>query len=124
MPLYSQKKEAERESHQGIFFDEVLDLMPENCSVILRIQEFPYCCQIFLHENDFPRFKFEAIKWIKKRAHPEDRLWPFEAKEGKFYSYDKELFITESRKTRKEKDAEKQEHIGMLKLFKEHGIEH
>lgn len=125
MQSYTQSKDTHRKSCQGIFFDQVLDLIPELHQVIITTTDVPYCAKITLEEKDFSFFKFEATKWIKTKEDPIERHWPFEAK-GKdgIWSYDKELSIVESRKSQSEKSKQEKESQEMQALFKKHGISH
>jgi len=95
----------------GISFENVLDLLPERLGIIIRTphKEVPVDI-IHLPKNKFQVFKFEAIKWIKARPHPEDRVWNFEKRNHHgVWCYDKETRLVEARKTPKEKENEKQE---------------
>jgi len=110
------------ESSHGIAFSDVLDLCPKRESVLIKHQVSPWCREIVLGGN-FSRFKFEAIKWIKKRPRPEDRCWMFEIDDpepGK--SFEKLDQLIESRKTRLEKEKERIQNEHIEKLLKERGF--
>lgn len=101
----------------------VLDFVPSKRAVIYKtgIKHNPVDVFI-LDERDFNRFKFKAIKWIKRKKEPEDRMWPFEAEVLGIWSYSKEKKLIESRKTREEKSAELQEQIEFNKELKKRGL--
>lgn len=111
------------ESCQGIQFSNVMGLIPEQLAVIVRSSTTPWAKKICMEKESFMRFKFQAIKWIRKRELPEDRCWYFETlnKNG-CWSFEKQEKLIESRKTRKEKAQEKKEERELMALFKKHNI--
>jgi hypothetical protein len=110
------------ESSHGISFDSVLDLCPQRESVLVRHSAPPWCREIKLGDN-FTRFKFDAIKWIKKRPRPEDRVWLFEISDPDVNSsFEKLDHLIDSRKTRVEKEKERIENERIEKLIRDRGL--
>jgi len=111
------------ESCEGINFHDVLDLIPREMAVLVRRDGPPWCEKILLDQRAFGRFRFEAVKWIRQRPKPEDRCWTFETigPHG-CWSLDKEEHLIESRKTRAEKEQERQEEHELRELMRKHGI--
>ena len=109
----------------GIYFETVYDLIPDQNAVIYRDPKGRLgVARKVLTPDEFKKFKFEAIKWIKKRPTPEDRAWPFELQnEHGCYSYDKERQIIQQRKTRKEKEDERKEEQYWKEQFKKAGLD-
>tara|TARA_Y100000310_G_scaffold243676_1_gene248228 strand:- start:9395 stop:9754 length:360 start_codon:yes stop_codon:yes gene_type:complete len=109
----------------GISFHDVMDLNVKRRGVIHRDPRAKLGVTMTeLSSSDFKRFKFEAIRWIKKRPDPQERSWPFELEnEHGCYSYDKERKIIQQRKTRQEKDDERKEEQELKELFKQHGLD-
>ena len=109
---------------KGIDFNTVVDLVPSECTVIVRTGPDAFDLEkVILTQSDFALFKFEAIRWVRKRPDPQDRLFHFETiGEHGVWSFDKEQRLIESRKTRNEKDKERAEDEAIYKLLKERGI--
>lgn len=77
-----------------------------------------------LTSKEFKLFKFEAIRWVKKKPNPDDRAWPFELEnEHGCYDYEKEQKIISQRKTRQEKEDEKQEDQYWKEKYRKHGLD-
>ena len=113
------------EEYLDIKFENVLDLAPKKLTVL--VSEPFATLGISAYELDhfnFERFKFHLIKWIKKRPNPEDRVLNFEAlNEDGVWDYDRESFLIETRKSREEKQKEKDDEMAMREKAKELGIE-
>ena len=111
------------ESCQGILFYDVLDLLPAERSCLIRLGQAPWCKKISLG-NNWTRFQFEAIKWVKKKKAPDDRFWESEIKTQQgSVDFIKMDALIESRKTRAEKEAEKSERNEMNKQYIKLGLE-
>ena len=104
-------------------FDKVMDLHLEKNGVIYKTgnKKNPVDMQIMTPE-EFSRFKFELVKWIKKKPEPDDRVMHFETEIDGLWSYDKEMRLIESRKTRIEKAKELKDKIDFHNECKKAGI--
>lgn len=109
----------------GISFHDVMDLNLKKRGVIHKDPSAKLGVTMTeLSPKDFRLFKFEAIRWIKRKPGPEERAWPFELEnEHGCYSYGKERKIIQQRKTRQEKDDERKEEQELKELFKQHGLD-
>ena len=105
----------------GIKFTDVIDLDTDTREVLVRR---PSYARIKLSAKDFSIFRFEAVKWIKTKEKPEDRIWQFETI-GPLgvWSFEKEQKLIESRMTREERRAEKMAYENIKRLLKERGLE-
>ncbi|MBE9542543.1 MAG: hypothetical protein IMF01_09510 [Proteobacteria bacterium] len=104
-------------------FANVMDLHPEKRGIIY-LASIPGKCKMFIvdESKDFNLYKFELIKWLKKRKVPEARVMMFEVQERGYWSPSKEDQLVERRKTRDEKDSDLQESIEFINECKKHGI--
>ena len=108
----------------GIRFEYVIDLIPKKLEILYRTKNHPYFDTLVLPEKEFRRFKFELIKWLKKRPRPEDRVMRFECldEQGHFL-FELEEKLIESRTTRKEKMIQQKKEEQIAQMMKERGIE-
>lgn len=111
------------ESCEGIPFCDVINLLPKSRAVIIKTHNRGYATQRFLGVA-FDRFKFEAIRWVKTRPKPEDRIWMFETLDSDgHYDIPKEQALIRARLTREERNQLEKEEQELRILAREHGVD-
>lgn len=104
-------------------FEIVLDLNPGKRGVIIKDSASKIkTSMIILDLKEFNKYKFELVKWLKKKALPEERFLPFETEIDGIWSYDKESKLIEARKSREEKSIELNDKIWLHEECKKRGI--
>jgi hypothetical protein len=104
-------------------FESVTDLCINQKAIIYRVSKEDGLIRVkTLKDKEFNKYKFELIKWLKKRPDPEDRVMRFETMDNGVWSYDKEQRLVEARKTREEKRAELNDEIWLKQELKKRGI--
>lgn len=104
-------------------FESVIDLCINKMSVIYKVGREAGSVKIMiLSDQAFYKYKFELIKWLKKRPNPEDRVMRFETEGDGIWSFKKEQRLIEARKTREEKHDELQEKIWFKQELEKRGI--
>lgn len=105
-------------------YEIVTDLDLEKNGVIYRTNKRPfYRDTAYLEHKDFIMFKFELIKYLKKKPIPDDRVLPCECLENGTWSMHKEEKLIEARKTRYEKQKELDYQVWLRKEVKRLRIE-
>lgn len=103
-------------------FDRVMDLNPEKCGIIYLVEPGKVNMKV-VPKDEFLRYKFELIKWVKKKDSPDDRYFHFETEINGIWSYEKEKRLIEARKSREEKAKELQEERDFKKMCDAMGVE-
>ena len=94
------------ESYMNIKFSDVIDLIPERQTILLRNPKAElFCSGRILMKKDFDLFKFNIVKWLRKQKNPNDRILRYETEENGVWSLDKEEKLIKSRMTRKEQES-------------------
>lgn len=83
-----------------------------------------FICIDNVEPTDMTRFKFEHIKYVKTLPDPEDRVADFECRdEFGLVDWDARDKLVDSRKTRKERQAEIEEAMEWIGEYEEHGLD-
>lgn len=95
-----------KESYLNINFDDVIDLIPRDQTVLLKNPKAElFCSGRILKKSEFDMFKFNIIKWLRKKKNPNDRILRYETEENGVWNLEKEENLIKSRMTKKEQES-------------------